>query len=91
MSQLTEDELWQIDDPGAIISAARLAGGLSIADVAKRAKVSETSLSRMEKGEIPIPLDDVLSLAAVLKIDGRKLWEKMRDFTPGQKSGTRGI
>ena len=54
---------------GAVLRALRSAQGLTLADVADRAKISQAMLSRVETGAVSASLDTLAALAAALGVD----------------------
>ncbi len=60
---------------GALLRQARLEANLTQAELAKRAGVSKSRLSKYELGEQPIPIVELLALAEVLDIS----WTRFLD------------
>jgi transcriptional regulator with XRE-family HTH domain len=71
---------------GSAVRAARLRSGVSQAELARRARTSQPSIARLEKGQVS---PTVISLDRIARALGTELiidFEPVADPTPGPKN-----
>lgn len=58
--------IWAVDDPGALLTAARKRHGLTQAQLAARARTSQAAISRIERDLVSPSVDTLASLVDLM-------------------------